>query len=232
MLTGRLPYLLLLLMAMVSAAPALAHDAPLTYDRINLSASAGEEVENDTLVAMLYAQREGNNASQLAEQVNRSIKSAVAKAKQSGGIKVQTQGYSTNPIYRKQVLTGWRVQQSIRLESKDSAALSELIGELQKELAVSNISYTISPERRKQVEGELISKGIAAFTQRAQQVTKDLGRQQYRLVQMQVNTSGIAPRRHLARGMAMEMEGAAAPTLEAGTQRVEVQISGTIEMAP
>jgi predicted secreted protein len=232
MLTRRLPYLLFLLMVMVSIAPAFAHETPLTYNRINLSASAGKEVENDTLVAMLYAQREGNDASQLAEQVNKLIKSAVAKAKQTAGVKVQTQGYSTNPIYRKQVLTGWRVRQSIRLESKDSAALSKLIGDLQKNLSVSSISYTVSPERRKEVEGELISKGIAAFTQRAQQVTKDLGRKEYRLVEMQVNTSGIAPRQNLTRGMAMEMKAAGAPTLEAGTQRVEVHISGTIEMAP
>jgi predicted secreted protein len=229
MLTGRLPFLLFLL---ITAVPALAHEIPLTYDRVKLSASAVEEVENDTLVAIMYAQREGNDASKLAEQVNQLITSAVAKAKQAGDVKVQTQGYSTNPIYRKQVLTGWRVHQSIRLESKDSAALSELIGDLQKNLAVRNISYAISPERREEAEGKLINIGIAAFTQRAQQVTKDLGRQEYRLVEMQVNTSGIAPRQHLGRGMAMEMKAAGPPTFEAGTQRVEVHISGTIEMAP
>jgi predicted secreted protein len=235
MLTGRLPYLPLLLMTAIITAPALAHDTPLTYDRINLSASAGEEVENDTLVAMLYAQREGNDASQLAEQVNKLVKNAVSKAKRTDGVKVQTQGYNTNPIYRKQVLTGWRVRQSIRLESKDSAALSELIGDLQKELGVSNISYAVSPERRKEVEGKLISKGIAAFTQRAQQVTKDLGRQEYRLVEMHVSTSNAKydPFRG-GRGMVMmeKADVAAPPTLEAGTRRVEVSVSGTIEMAP
>jgi predicted secreted protein len=234
MLTGRLPFLLFLLLA---AAPALAHEVPLTYDRVNLSASAGEEVENDTLVAIMYAQREGNDASKLAEQVNQLITSAVAKAKQAGDVKVQTQGYNTNPVYRNQVLTGWRVRQSIRLESKDSAVLSELIGDLQKELGVNSISYTVSPERRKEVEGKLINKGIAAFTQRAQQVTKDLGRQQYRLVEMHVNTSGIEHDtfRAFSEGRDMMMETARAappPTLETGTRRVEVNISGTIEMAP
>jgi predicted secreted protein len=233
MLTGRLPFLLFLLSAL-AAAPALAQETPLTYDRVNLSVSAGEEVENDTLVAIMYAQREGNNPSQLSREVNRLITKAVARAKEAGGVKVQTQDYNTNPIYRQQVLTGWRVRQSIRLESKDSATLSELIGDLQKGLGVSNISYAISPERRKEVEGELITKGIAAFTQRAQQVTKELGRREYRLVEMQVNTSGARYNLYSkSRGMAMAEAGAAAPpTLEAGSQRVEVHIGGTIEMAP
>jgi predicted secreted protein len=221
-------------MATFCAAPALAQDTPLTYDRINLSASAGEEVENDTLVAILYAQREGNDAAQLAEQVNKLVKNAVAKAKQADGVKVQTQGYNTNPLYREQMLTGWRVRQSIRLESKASTVLSELIGDLQKDLGVSNISYAVSPERRKEVEGELISKGIAAFNQRAQQITKDLGRQEYRLVEMHVSTSGIG--HDSFRGghamVMMERAEAAPPTLEAGTRRVEVSISGTIELAP
>ena len=37
-------------------------DTPLTYDRINLSVSAGSDVENDTLVAVMYAQQEGSDA--------------------------------------------------------------------------------------------------------------------------------------------------------------------------
>lgn len=47
-------------------------DQPLTYDRINLSVSAGTEVENDMLVCVMYAQAEGNDASQLSQEINRS----------------------------------------------------------------------------------------------------------------------------------------------------------------
>jgi len=219
-----------LLMLVSCVVPA---DQPLTYDRINLTVSAGREVENDTLVSVMYAEQEGNNPSRLADEINRTIRKAVDQAKRNPKIRVQTLAYSTTPVYRNQTLSGWRVRQSIRLESSDGAALSELIGELQSSLAVGDISYTISPQRLKETEDELIGEAIAAFRIRAQRVAQEIGRKGYRLVQMNVNTPGhvIPPRQ--VRGMAMAMRAEAAPpTLEAGSRRVEVDISATIELNP
>ncbi|MCB1752342.1 MAG: SIMPL domain-containing protein [Gammaproteobacteria bacterium] len=208
-------------------------DQPLTYDRINLSVSAGTEVENDMLVCVMYAQAEGNDASQLSQEINRSIGSAVDRAKRNPVVQLQTLDYSTTPIYRKQTLSGWRVRQSIRLESRDGAALSGLIGELQSSLAVGSISYTISPERLKASEDELIGKAIAAFTARARMVAAEMGRKGYRLVHMDVNTPGHFQQPVQVRGVAMAMrEDAAPPALEAGSRRIEVNISATIELNP
>lgn len=208
-------------------------DQPLTYDRINLTVSAGQEVENDTLVSILYAEAEGNNPSRLSDDINRTIGNAVEQAKRNPKIRVQTLEYSTTPVYRKQALSGWRVRQSIRLESLDGAALSELIGELQSSLAVGSIAYTISPEQLKTTEDELIGKAIAAFSTRAQMVAAEMGRKGYRLVQMNVNTGGHAPSPMQVRGVAMAMrEDAAPPTLEAGSRRIEVDINATIELKP
>jgi len=208
-------------------------DQPLTYDRINLAVSAGREVENDTLVSVMYAQEEGNNPSRLSDRINRAISTAVEQAKRNPRIQVQTLEYSTTPVYRKQALSGWRVRQSIRLESRDGAALSELIGSLQSSLAVGSISYTISPERLKATEEELIGEAVAAFSARAQMVASQLGRKGYRLVQMNLNTPGHVPQPRQMRGVAMAMSGdAAPPTLEAGSRRVEVHINATIELNP
>jgi predicted secreted protein len=188
-------------------------------------------VENDTLVATMYAQREGDNTAQLSTEVNQMVSQAVKQAKATPGIKIQTMGYNTNPIYNKQTLTGWRVRQDIRLESQDSAALSKLIGDLQKQLGVGSISYTISPEKQSATEEELMSEGISAFKRRAELITKEMGHSRYRLVDMQVNTSGaISPIRRM-RSMAMDKAAPApAPTLEAGTGQVQVNVSGTIEL--
>ncbi|MCP5410398.1 MAG: SIMPL domain-containing protein [Chromatiaceae bacterium] len=208
-------------------------DQPLTYDRINLTVSSGREVENDTLVSVMYAQQEGNNPSRLANDVNRTIGNAVEKAKRNSQIKVQTLEYSTTPVYRKQTLVGWRVRQSLRLESRDGAALSELIGELQSSLAVGSISYTISPEGLKAAEDELIGEAITEFSARAQMLAREMGRQGYRLVQMDINTPDHVPQPRQMRGLAMAMqEDAAPPALEAGSRRVEVNINATIELNP
>jgi predicted secreted protein len=210
---------------------ATAGDAPVTYERINLSVSAEQQVDNDTLVAVMSAQQEGNDPSRLAREVNQRIQQAVDQAKQDPAIRVQTLDYQTAPIYRNQALAGWRVRQSIRLESQESAALSKLIGELQQELGVDNITYTISPQRRKESEDRLITQAIARFKQRAEMISTQIGHPGYRLVEMNVNTHGHTPRPMQVRAMSMEAQ-AAAPTLEAGSQRVEVKINGIIELKP
>ena len=212
---------------------AWADTTPPTYDRISLAVTAGEEVENDTLISLIYAQKEGNDPSQLATEVNRLIKKAIGMAKKEPAVKVQTMEYNTSPVYRNQVLTGWRVRQSIRLESRDATVLSNLIGSLQSDLGVSSISYAVSPERRKGAENELIKTAIADFRQRADMVAEQMGRSGYRLVQMNVNTSGLGPM-PVARGSRGVMMAAEAPppALEAGTRRVEVRVDGTIELKP
>ena len=61
---------LLLLAGLMLGPVAAADDKPLTYDRISLQAGASAEVGNDILVAVLFAQREGDNAQELAAEVN------------------------------------------------------------------------------------------------------------------------------------------------------------------
>ena len=213
-----------------------ADDRPLTYDRINLSASASEEVETDTLVAMLYAQKEDPDAEQAAGEVNQAMQKAQAEVQKFPVVNHQTQAYSTTPIYSKSTfvsgatVVGWRVRQSIRLESRDFAAMGRLIGTLQQTLALDSIDYSISLASRRTAEETLISEAIEHFKQRARLVTNAFGKQDYRLVEMHINTSGIAPRPYRVQAMSMESKSAPPPVLEAGRQRIEVQVSGTIEL--
>jgi predicted secreted protein len=220
---------LLLVAAAFCGSPAAADESPLTYERIELSVSAEADVDNDTLQAVLYAQHQGTDAAVLAGDVNREVLQAVAAAKQVPDVKVQTLSYQTSPVYDKQRLVGWRVQQSIRIESRDAARLSELIGELQATLAVQSIGYSISAERRLQEEDRLIGEAISRFNQRAQLISRQLGYSDYRLVQLVVDSSETGPPPF--RAMVMEASRAASPpVLEAGTQKVEVRVRGTIEL--
>ena len=207
-----------------------AEEQALTYDRISLSASAQTEVANDRMSAVLYLQREGQDAVPLAAEVNQAIEWAVAEAKRVTGVDVHTLDYRTQPVYGKQILTGWRVRQSIRLTSADSGVLSALIGRLQQRLAVADIAYELSSDRRQQVENGLVEEAIGRFSERARLVAGALGRSDYRLVSLDVSTGGPAPR-PVFRGAVMAMaEAAPAPALEPGTETVLVQVSGTIEL--
>jgi predicted secreted protein len=218
-------YACLMLPAQLQAA-----DEPLRYDQVNLSAEASQETDNDTLIAVLSAQKEGSDPAALSDRVNQLIGQAVVEAKKEPDIKLQTLGYQTSPTYQQQRLTGWRVKQSLRLESRNSELLSQLLSRLQGSLALESISYAISDEQRKEVEEALITQALDAFQQRARLITKQLGRDSYRLVEMRIINSGQSAPPMRMRASSMLMEAAAPPTLEAGTQTLRVEISGTIEL--
>ncbi|MES9972155.1 MAG: SIMPL domain-containing protein [Candidatus Thiodiazotropha sp.] len=230
-----LPNLLLSLLACLSLAtspsPLVADEQALHYDRIQLHTSATAEVENDTLVAVLSAQKEGSEPGLLTDSVNRLISQAISLAKESEGIKVQTLGYQTSPIYQQQRLTGWRVRQSIRLQSMHNDKLSILLNKLQSTLALESISYAISPAQREKVEEALTLQAIDAFHKRADLVTKQFGRSQYRLVTMTLQSSDRPTQPMRMRANMMAMEGVStAPSLAAGSQTLRVEVMGTIEL--
>jgi predicted secreted protein len=216
------------LVCLLAAPLAAAGETPLTYDRVHISASASTEVDNDTLVATVTAQRDGTDPAGLADEVNKLIAWAVTEAKQLPQVRVQTLTYNTAPVYRDNVLSEWRVSQSLRLEGQDGVALTGLLGKLQQKLALGSASYVVSPEQRKTAENGLVTEALAAFKSRAELVAQGLGRQDYRLVSMDVATAGQSIRPVPTRAMAKQMR--TLPTLEAGSQTVTVTVSGTIEL--
>ncbi len=224
------PLIVLLLFSLALPASVFAEE-DRRYDQVNLSASTSMEVENDTLIAILYAQKEGGDLGSLTNSINQQISTALKQAKQNDDIKVQTLGYQTSPIYQQKRLSGWRVKQSIRLESRQSQKLSELISQLQASLALESISYAVSDARQKEVEETLIGEAIGEFQHRARMVTNKLGHKTYRLVDLSINTNGqpIRPMRMQASMMSMERT-VSAPALEAGTQTLEVSVNGSIEL--
>lgn len=220
-----LPILALLLLAPFVAAAEESH-----FNRISLSASAGDMVTNDTMTATLSREAEGKNTAALANTVNGDINWAIAEIKKHAGFKVRTQAYNTHPVYHKSVVIGWKVSQSIRVESRDAAALSQLLGSLQKRLHLTSVSFGVSPELREETENTLISRAIAAFTKRAKNIAADLGHSGYKLVTLNVQTGG-GSRVFQARAMMMEAAPAMAPpAMEAGESRLTVTVSGEIEL--
>jgi predicted secreted protein len=213
------------------ASAGLAHEPAPTFDRIGFSVSASEEVDNDTLVANMYHQVQGQNPTIMADEVNKTMGWAVGQAKKIPGVKVQTLQYRQDPVYRNQSVSGWRVRQSLRLESRDVAKLSTLIGELQQRLSVQSVSYTISPEARKEVEDRLIDDALAQFQRRAERIAAALGRPDYRIVALDVGTASRAPPPMPMRTAAMASESSVtAPTLSPGVQTVTVNVSATVEL--
>ena len=220
------------LFAVLATTSAVAHDTAPTYDRVNFRVSATQEVDNDTLVAVMYAERSGQQPSAMADEVNRTIGWAVDLAKKNSAIKVQTLNYRQEPLYTNQTVTGWKVRQSIRLESTDGTALSALVGELQKRLSIASVRYTLSADVRASVEDALIARALARFKGRGELISAELGRQNYRIVNLEIVTAGGAPAPVRMRAVSTMAQNSsiAPPTLEPGVQSVTVQVSGSIEL--
>ncbi len=198
---------------------------------VSLAVSAQEEVDNDLLVIRLFTEQEGREQAPLADTVNQTMAWALAAAKQVKSVKAQTLDYQTYPVHNEQQLVGWRVRQSLRLESADKAALTSLLGTLQQKLAIESLGYEVSREIRETVEARLIEVAIKRFTSRAQNIAKAFGRTTYTIVNVNIDAHGNQPQPIPYAGSMRAMKSDVAnPSIETGQQALEVGVSGTVEL--
>lgn len=220
----------LLLLPVLSINNAWAHENETHYDRIHLSVSASAELENDTMVATVYAQEEGAQAAELSKTVNQRIRHALELVKKHPEIKHQTDAYSSNPVYSNNKIKGWRVKQSLRLESQDMALMSDVLGKLQSDLALQSMQFTVSKASKDRQDEKLIDEALEAFEKRAQQVVKKLRRKDYKIVDINISTSGARGIRPQYQVRAMAMDTESSPAVSAGEQTVSVTVNGNIEL--
>ncbi len=201
---------------------------------VSLAAAAKEDVASDLLIVQLFVEHDGRDQAKAANQVNQDMAAALATAKQTKGIKTQTLDYRSDPIYdEQQKISAWRVHQGLRLESADHDGLSAVLGKLQTRLAIESVGYGVSDNLRASAEERLTDDAIKRFSARAHKVAESFGRKGYNLVNVNIDQRGHAPPPMPYAGRAMMMKAeVASPALEAGTQSIEVAVTGTIELTP
>ena len=218
-----------LLLAPVTG-PVMAADDTPRYNQIHFQVERSRPVENDRMQAVLSLTAEDDNAARLADQINRSMDWAVKTAKMRPKVETRTGSYRTYPVYNKEKIQRWRATQELWLEGSDFAELANLIGQLQERLQVASINFSVSAERRRIVEDELIAQALDAFKQRTELVRKQLAAKGYRIVDVSLNTGGAQPMPVMMRTAAMEAASVAPPALEAGTSTLSVNVSGVVEL--
>lgn len=223
------PTLVCLVMVM---APWTVHaDDKTPEDQVSFQVEAGQDVDNDRVVAVLVATAEDKKSSALAESINQSMRWALDKAKAFPEVKTGSGSYQTYPVHDNNKIVRWRGRQQLQLEASEVDRLSALVGELQSRLQVQSMQFSVSPKRRQQLEDGLIEQAMAAYQARAVLITKALGAEDYDLVSLSIHTSGRAPVVPLrATAMAVNSASAAPPAIERGTSRLTVQVSATIQL--
>ncbi|KAF0814218.1 hypothetical protein IGB42_01115 [Andreprevotia sp. IGB-42] len=226
----------------VAAMATVAHAEPLNYNVVNLEANATREVGNDTAYATLFIELSENDPARLADKVNLALAGAVKQVKQVPAVQSNGTGYSTYPIYESKTnkQQGWRGRGELRLSSRDFAALSKLLGQLQSPqdgqpgLQLAEVRYGVSEQQRTQVENELIEEGLKAFRQRAELIRKGMAGQSWKVVNINVNAGTAAqpvmPLRTY-KASSISQDAAAIPTLVGGESRVTVSVNGSVQIA-
>jgi len=219
-----------LILSLTAANQATAADEAARYNQVHFQVEHSRPVENDRMQAVLSLTAEDDNAARLADQINRSMQAALKTAKARPKVEVRSGSYRTYPVYNKEKIQRWRATQELWLEGSDFAELGGLIGQLQERLQVSSINFSVSAERRRAVEDELITQALDAFKQRAELVRRQLAAKSYRIVDVSINTGGGQPVPIMMRAATMEAASVAPPTLEAGTSTVTVSVGGVVEL--
>lgn len=214
-------------------APCLA--AAQSHDKgpiIELTAEASRTAPNDLATAMVYYEATNADPAALSQHVNATIAAALELGKTYAGVTLGSAGVSTWPVHTKDGnrIESWRMRSTLRLESRDIPALSELLGKLQKTLAVSSLIMQPAPETRTGTADLAAIDAIRAFQGRAKTVA-DAFDKAYRIRTLSIDYGGVIhrPITPMMRSGAFAAEAIYAP-LEGGESNIVVGVTGTIEL--
>jgi predicted secreted protein len=212
------------------ALPAWA-DSDDARNRVSFQVEASREVANDWATARLSVVAEGQDAAAVAKSVNQQMASALAIAKRSKGVEVESGAYVTTPVYDDGRVVRWRARQEIRAESGDVDRLAKLIGRLQGDsVHLAGIQFSVKAATRSAYEDELIEEALGAFRSRAMRIAKGLNEDSWSLISLSVGQRGGPPHVMQMRAESKTMSGSAPPVFEAGSSEIRVQVNGTIEL--
>ena len=111
---------------------------------VDLTAEASRPAANDMVRATVFAEASGSNPAELARRVNQDIAEGLKAIKGKAGVSVKSGRQSTFPVYaQNQKIESWRIHSELILESRDAAAVSELLGQLPDRIAVIGIEPAI-----------------------------------------------------------------------------------------
>ncbi len=143
---------LLILLFSIST-PVLFAAETITYNRASYQVTEQQKVANDEITVTMGAERNDQDATRLANEINQLITSANATIKKFPMIKSSTSDYSIRPVYsRDKRLDHWRGASSITLKSQNIKDMVELVQILQKTLLIKSTRYNVSPERKEKIE--------------------------------------------------------------------------------
>lgn len=198
-------------------------------NRVSFRVEVQRQAENDRLEAVLVASAEEADPAECARTVNSAMAWALEQARGNADVTVATTGYHTQPVYEDGKIRRWRAQQQLSLTSADTEAVVGIVSRLQARLALQSFVFSLSPERRRQIEDGLIEEALADFRARAELVRLSLDARTWRLDELSIDTDrGVIQPHRLERARVASMSAAPPVAVEAGTSQVSIHVMATV----
>lgn len=207
-----------------------ANDDEVRYNQVRFQVQSQQSVVNDRMDALLGAHGEDTDPVKLANRINEDMTWALDVAKKYPSLKVSTGNYRTQPLYHKGEMRGWRADQDLKIRGDNFARIGELIGELQARLQVKSVQFSVTEDRRRDVEDQLTRQALENFAAKARLVADQLGFKSWRIVDLGISSGGTVFRPQgqvFARAAA---EAVASPGLEGGESDLVVSVNAAIEL--
>lgn len=226
----------LLITSLLTSTAVLASEQ--AYNQISLRAEAHQEVAHDQMQVTLYTEEQDTDAARLASTVTQTLNHALQMARQHSEVSVKMGSRRSYPVHdsKGQKITAWRERAEIHLESTNFPKLSTLTGELLQTLKMANMQFSIAPKTRISGEDQLLKDAISAFQARAKLVSEAFGSKSYKVVNLNLNSSGFSRPpvyAHSAKVLSSSMsdESALIPDIEAGSSQISIIADGVIEIS-
>jgi predicted secreted protein len=223
-------YLITLMLFCLSCITHAAEDKKPVGTIISFSAEASQTVSNDLARATVFAEANDANSAAVARKVNGLIAQAMATTKGFPEVKTRSGSTWTSPVYGKsgRNIEAWQMHSELQLESRDIAALGDLIGKLQGSLGVSQINLQPATETRLKAQEQATLGALNAFQTKAKSIASNF-KKYYKIVRMNVEGGNQGPIYPMVRSAMVKMEAAPMP-IEGGDSTITVTVSGEIEL--
>lgn len=229
----KLKHLMLALLALPFAMETYA-EAP-SMNIITFNAEVEKEVAQDLMQVVMFTQEEGKDIHVLDQKVTERMNAAVALVKKQDSVAIQSQERNTYVRYGKEgKQNGWVSRAELVLQSKDSVALSKLIGELNHHLMIEKLYATLSMEKLTALEQEMTQAVLQKFEQKAKVIQTSLKSKGYKVLELNLSTPHdmIQPRAYATKMMQANSVSSYQDEiqLEAGRTKIRAEVHAKIEL--
>lgn len=229
----------------LTATPARAEgsSAQPNLNIVHLSAKGSVEVEQDWLTLTLSVTRDGDSATTVQRSLREITENAMRHLRPSSNgedMRITTGQFQIFPRYGKNgAIIRWQGHSEITLQGRDFPRITQAAAGVQ-HMTVSNTLFTLSHAAAEELHSRAQAQAVRAFRERARQVTELFGLRTYALREMTVGSdqrwlhrpASVLRSAPVAMMASKQDESAQQPDIavQAGSARVEVEVSGSIVM--